>query len=232
MSAGQYRNSTSLPGLYFGKTFAPGPVWKGSRASEDVKFQRYDRKQQLKAFNKANQLEQRTRGRHKDASGFVSRQDGIIGRAGLLVMRVLTFDFLNYASGRLDPSYEAIAIKANLSIRSVARALVKLRAAGVLRWVQRRVGGIGESGRYEMHQETNAYYFQHWKGWKGWATPPPAPEKGTTGEHPPLPEALEAAADAARDHDRHGMQRALEGAQPGTVGASLAQLGRLLYPRS
>jgi hypothetical protein len=34
---------------------------------------------------------------------------------------------VNYATGRLDPSYERIARLANISVRSVARALTKLK---------------------------------------------------------------------------------------------------------
>ena len=41
--------------------------------------------------------------------------------AALQVLHALIFDFLNYASGRLDPSYAAIARKANVCERTVAQ---------------------------------------------------------------------------------------------------------------
>ena len=39
------------------------------------------------------------------------KQDGAIGRNGILIMQSLLFDFLNYVSGALYPSYAAIAEK-------------------------------------------------------------------------------------------------------------------------
>ena len=44
-------------------------------------------------------------------------------------LHALIFDFLNYASGRLDPSYAAIARKANVCERTVANALKRLKRA-------------------------------------------------------------------------------------------------------
>ena len=45
-------------------------------------------------------------------------QDGAIGRNGLAVLHALIFDFMNFASGALYPSYESIAKKANVSLRA------------------------------------------------------------------------------------------------------------------
>src|SRR3954463_8096649 len=59
---------------------------------------------------------------------------GAIGHTGLKVLHTLIFDFLNFASGRLDPSYAAIARKANLCDRAVATALKRLHAVGILAW--------------------------------------------------------------------------------------------------
>jgi hypothetical protein len=43
------------------------------------------------------------------------------------VLHALIFDFLNHRTGRLDPSYEAIARKAGVCVRAVATALARLR---------------------------------------------------------------------------------------------------------
>ena len=56
-----------------------------------------------------------------------------MGHTALQVLHALIFDFLNYASGRLDPSYAAIARKANVCERAVATALKRLRELGMPR---------------------------------------------------------------------------------------------------
>jgi hypothetical protein len=38
------------------------------------------------------------------------------------VLHTLIFDFMNYTTGRLDPSYAAIATKAGVCARTVATA--------------------------------------------------------------------------------------------------------------
>ena len=66
------------------------------------------------AFHKARRFDRQT---HQPG-----KQDGALGRNGLAVLHALLFDFLNYATGRLDPAMPAIARKADISTRSVARA--------------------------------------------------------------------------------------------------------------
>jgi hypothetical protein len=84
------------------------------------------------------------------------RHGGAVGHTGLQVLHTLIFDFLNYASGRLDPSYAAIARKANVCERAVATALKRLRELGILNWV-RRCAKDWQDGRFVLAQETNAY---------------------------------------------------------------------------
>jgi hypothetical protein len=50
------------------------------------------------------------------------------------VLHALIFDFLNHRTGRLDPSYAAIAAKAGVCVRTVATALARLRELGILNW--------------------------------------------------------------------------------------------------
>jgi len=66
-------------------------------------------------------------------------QDGAIGRNSLAVARALIYGFLNWKTGRLDPSHQEIAKRANIAPRSVARGLDALRRAGVVEWVRRCV---------------------------------------------------------------------------------------------
>ncbi len=48
------------------------------------------------------------------------RHGGAVGHVGLAVLHALIFDFLNHRTGRLDPSYAAIAAKAGVCVRTVA----------------------------------------------------------------------------------------------------------------
>jgi hypothetical protein len=62
----------------------------------------------------------------------------IARRASLVATAVLhALGLLNFATGRLDPSYAAIARKANVCERTVATALTRLRKLGILHWVRR-----------------------------------------------------------------------------------------------
>ena len=62
---------------------------------------------------------------------------GAVGPTALKVLEALLFDFLNYTSGQLDPSYAAIARKANVCVRTVANALRRLKELGILNWMRR-----------------------------------------------------------------------------------------------
>jgi hypothetical protein len=118
----------ALPGFAGPKTYAAWPVWRDSTTAE-VKFQPMPKKKAVRLYHDARRFERQTRQ--------PGRQDGALGRNGLAVLHALLFDILNYASGRLDPSYAKIAEKACISARSVARGLVNLKLAGVLNWLRR-----------------------------------------------------------------------------------------------
>src|SRR3954451_390152 len=103
-------------------------VWRDS-ISAPIRFQPITRKAATAIWTKARRLDQRT--------GRKGRHGGMIGRSALTVLSVLIFDFLDYSSGRLDPSHAAIARKARMCERSVIKALQKLRSLGVLNWMRR-----------------------------------------------------------------------------------------------
>ena len=84
----------ALPGFDLPKTYAAWPVWHDSTPA-DVKFHPLPKKKAVRIYHKAREFERRTRQ--------TGRQDGALGRNGLAVLHALIFDFLNYASGRLDP---------------------------------------------------------------------------------------------------------------------------------
>ena len=78
------------------KTYAAWPVWSDSTTKE-IQFQRMPKKIATRLWHKARDFDRRTHtpGNH----------GGAVGHAALQVLHALIFDFLNYASGRLDPSY-------------------------------------------------------------------------------------------------------------------------------
>ena len=203
------------------KTYAAWPVWHDSTTKE-VKFQPMKRKEAAKLWHKARKFESQTKKR--------GHQDGALGRNGILILQSLLFDFLNYVSGALYPSYAAIAEKSGASLSSVYRGLNKLRAAGVLNWV-RRCKEEWIDGRFTLKQESNAYAVLPSSQWNGFIEPPeaPKPEPGTWGDHPPLPSALELAAIVGREGgDLTARIAALESDEGDPLARALARLGRLI----
>ena len=168
-----------------GTARATWPVWRDSTRKE-VKFQPLPKKKAVKLYHEARRFERQTR-----AAAPKGHQDGALGRNGLAVLHALIFDFLNFATGELFPSIASIAHAANISARSVSRGLVKLKACGVVNWL-RRCAEDWQDGRFVLRQETNAYGILPATQWRGYAPPPeaPAPQSGTWGDHPPLPDAI------------------------------------------
>lgn len=196
------------------------PVWKNSSRTE-VKFQPLSGRQAARIFSEAKRFEGQTRR--------PGRQDGKIGRNGILVLQALLFDFLNRKSGRLDPSYEAIAKKANISRSSAAKGLAALKAAGIINWVRRCIERFVD-GRYSLEQETNAYAVLPPTQWRGYrlSPPSPSPEPGTWGDHPLL-NVFSDAVSSLRSGGGLGASVAYLEADPtDALALSLARLGRLL----
>ncbi len=159
------------------KSRAVYPVWRGSVGLNNplIQFRPMPKREAAKLWHDARRFERATRCKK-------NHQDGRIGRNGLSILQALLFDFINFATGELVPSYEAIARKANISIRSVGRGLAKLTACGILqRW--RRCAWNNDKGL--LVQETNAYAVKEAKAWPGFVprSAAPAPEPGTWGEH-------------------------------------------------
>lgn len=220
-----FYTAASLPGFGAVKTYAAHPVYKGSTTA-DVKFASLPKREAVKLFHDIRRFERQTAITRRDAFGKVSTQ-GRIGRMGLLVAHALIFDFLNYKSGRLDPSYHSIAEKACVSVRSVARALVRLRQAGILHWVQRCAGRMID-GHFTLEQETNAYGLAPAGQWRGYrpAPEPPPPDPASWGASPPMPGAVALAAAAIGAGDRRRAQALMECDPGDLLAAAIARLGR------
>jgi Helix-turn-helix domain len=154
---------------------------------------------------------------------------GALGHTALAVLHALIFDFLNHRTGRLDPSYAAIASKAGVCVRTVASALQRLKALGILNWV-RRCAESWQDGRFVLEQATNAYAVLPESQWRGYRPPaePPSPAAGTWGDPPPM---LSAVAQAALEGDRAGKVQALASDPKDGLAAALARLGRAFMAR-
>jgi len=198
------------------------PVWRDSVCKE-VKFQPLPKKKAVRLYHEARRFERQTR-----AAAPKGHQDGALGRNGLAVLHALIFDFLNFATGALFPSIASIAHAAGTSESSVKRGLAKLKASGVVNWL-RRCAEDWQDGRFVLRQETNAYAILPASQWHGYAPEPeaPAPQSGTWGDHPPLPDAITLACHEAAQ-GLPAMVRELEADERDPLAASLARLGRAI----
>jgi hypothetical protein len=121
-----------------------------------------DRNQQSKILFIADQLERRTK-----APG---KRNGALGYIGLAVLRVLILRCMNRKSGLCCPSYTALQAMTGLCRDSIARALARLEASGLVKIVRRlvrkaitRVSPI--TGHQQLVvttlQDVNAYSFSN-----------------------------------------------------------------------
>jgi hypothetical protein len=211
-----------FPGLDGGKTYAAWPVWSGSFRNE-VHFAPLPKKKALNLYHKA-----RAWNRQKLAG----RYGGTLGSAAMRVLECLIFDFLNFATGRLDPGYQAIARKTGMSRSTIATALARLKNLGILHWVRRCSEGRGHSGRFLLRQETNAYAILPASQWRGHdqQPEPPHPHPSTWGACPPLPPLI----DQAITEQEHGrgvpaIIGLLESDPADRLAIALARLGRSLH---
>jgi hypothetical protein len=188
-----------------------------------VKFQPMTRKTAARLLDQLHDFEGQTRQ--------PNRQDGAISRNGLAIARVLLFRFLNWRTGQLDPSYDAIARAAHISVRSVARGLQALKQAGVLNWLRRCVERTDKDGRFCLEQDSNAYAVCPPSHWNGFKAPPqaPLPDPGTWGDHPcGMRDALIEALAEGPDAPMLAQVRQLENDPGNPLAAALARLGRAL----
>lgn len=219
MSA-RLRPFASLPG--FEPTYVAWPVWKDSTAKE-VKFQPMPKKAAIQLYHRARAFDRQTK--RKGCHG------GAIGHTGLQVLHTLIFDFLNYRTGRLDPSYAAIAKAANVCERTVATALKRLKELRILNWLRRCTESRRDDGQYVREQETNAYAVLPSGQWRGYREPPeaPPPAPGTWGEPPRMPSVHES---AERERDLRTKLSILALAPKGGIEAALLRLGGAVAERS
>lgn len=174
-----------LPAFNGGRTRAVGPVWTGS-TTKSVGFQALPKKQAARIWHKARAFDRAT---HQHG-----RHGGVIGRTALLVLHTLLFEFLNYRTGQLDPSYDGIAKRSGICRRAVATALQRLKSLGMLNWLRRATEGRDAAGRFILQQDTNAYAVLPSSQWRGYREPPEyAIHPSEWGAVPPLPALIDQA---------------------------------------
>lgn len=210
----------TLPGFAPPKTYAAWPVWHDSIKAR-IKWQRLPK-------NLANRIYQKARAYNRTAR-IEGRYGGALGSAALRVLESLIFDFLNFTTGRLDPSYEKIAGKTGLGRSTVAEALARLKQLGIIHWV-RRCAEDWVDGKYQLKQESNAYSLRPPSQWIGFEDPdPPAqpPDPESWGAAPPPPDQITLAADDARHGASLGSVAAVLEADPADqVAQALARFAR------
>jgi hypothetical protein len=211
----------ALPGFTAPRTYAAWPVWSGSTTSP-IRFTSMPKKAAVRLWHRARDFD---RGTHKPG-----KHGGEVGHAALAVLHSLIFDFLNHRTGRLDPSYAAIARKAGVCVRTVATALQRLRQLGILNWV-RRCAESWRDGRFVLEQETNAYAVLPESQWRGYRAPPepPSPAAGTWGG--PAPVVPPAIVQAALEADLAGKVHVLASDPKDALARALASLGRAFMAR-
>jgi hypothetical protein len=213
--------SPPLPGFAGLKTYAAWPVWRDS-AREEVRFAPLPKKEAARRWHKARRFDRQT---HE-----AGKHGGAIGRTGLAVFYTLLFDFLDYATGRLDPSYDAIAAKAGVCRRAVVNAVRRLKELGLLHWQRRCREDKDEAGRFRLAQETNAYAVLPSSHWRGYHEPPEAPPPHPTswGAAPPLPDPIAQAVDELRHGQRRAALAMLDSDPGNALALALAGLGRAM----
>jgi hypothetical protein len=182
----------AFPGFEPRKTRAAWSVWTGS-TTDNVKWPKVIKEAVIRWYHKAREW--------NAAKNIAGRYGGDLGSSCLRVLESLIFDFQNYRTGRLDPSYEAIAAKTGLGRSTVAEALARLRQLGLIHWQRRCAHHTNsETGRFELKQITNAYALLPPSQWHGYEAAPeaPPPDPGTWGDHPPLPDQITQAVDDRR----------------------------------
>jgi hypothetical protein len=206
-----------------GTSYAPWRVWSESTTNK-ARFAPMPKKAATRIYHKAVEWNR--------SGKLAGRHGGLIGSHVLLVLHTLIFDFLNHATGRLDPSYNAIQRKTRLCRQTVARALARLKDLGIIHWIRRCREDMDECGRFVLRQETNAYAILPPTQWRGGYTDPAwhePPHPSTWGACPPLPSLTEQANAAMQDGgSTTAVVTRLEDDPHDPLAAVLASLGRAL----
>jgi hypothetical protein len=195
-------------------------VWSNS-TQQEVKFAPAPKKAMVKLWHRAREFDRLT----KRGAG---RRGGAIGPTALKVLETLIFDFLNHRTGRLDPSYAAIARKANLCVRSVAAGIKRLKGLRLITWQRRCAVSRTVDGRHVLTQSTNAYAILPLTVWLGYREPVDGsrPVAGTWGEPIRMPGVMDDVVNLSRAGGSMQDKISMLTVDPGnSLALALAKLG-------
>ena len=175
-----------MPEIAQGIGAAPWPVWRESLGVHKVKFIPYPKPRVVRWYHQG--LKRLTLWETRRCA-LKANGRRTAAHTAKLVLHTLVFDFYNFRTGQLDPSYEAIAAKTGVGRATVARGLALLRRLGLIDWIRRCFGRIDEVGRYQLEQDTNAYRLVPSTEWSEPVVETiPTPEGEAWGARPPLPD--------------------------------------------
>lgn len=165
---------------------APWPVWRESLGVHKVKFIPYPKPKVVHWYHQG--LKRLTLWETRRCA-LKANGRRTAAHTAKLVLHTLVFDFYNFRTGQLDPSYEAIAARAGVGRATVARGLALLKRLGLIDWIRRCFGQTDADGRYQLEQDTNAYRLVPPSEWsEPAADATPAPDGEAWGARPPLPD--------------------------------------------
>jgi hypothetical protein len=216
--------SLPIPGYNPLRTSSRFSVWSGS-TTEDVRFVPVSKKRARVWYQKARAWNRRAKAK--------GRHGGGIGLTAMAVLHSFHFDFLNYTTGRLDPSYDGIARMTGLARSTVAAAIARLKRLGIINWV-RRCEQAYDDGIFTLRQKTNAYAILPPSQWRGHVDPDeaPSPWPEAWGATPPILSLVAQVATLAAEGASLARQASLLEADPGdALAQSLARLARSMSGR-
>jgi DNA-binding transcriptional ArsR family regulator len=108
-----------------------------------------DRNERARLLFQAEALDRRT---HQPG-----QHGGCLKRTGLAVFRALLFGFANAVTGRCDPGYDALARVAGVARSTVAVALARLEAAGLIVRTRRQAGAVRFTNAYSFTASETAW---------------------------------------------------------------------------
>ena len=103
---------------------------------------------------------------YRELQRFNMQTGGAIGGSAMRVFDEMVEHFADDLTGELTPSKQQLATRLGLCVRTVANALDRLKAFGVLDWVRRCIDDVDEHGRYQLKQISNAYTIKSPASWK------------------------------------------------------------------
>ena len=147
-----------------------------------------DRNQRARVLYLAEALDRRTH--------LPGQHGGCLKRSGLAVLRALLFGFLNAVTSRCDPGYDALARAACVARSTVAVALARLEAAGLIVRTRRQVGVVRFTNAYAFKTSESA-----WSGSRPQTTTKPL-EQPKSAKSGPIGDRVHALLDTLKRRER------------------------------